>query len=37
MAELKGDARSHGFLYGKKQSVFTVLYKLYNILCCKLI
>ena len=31
MTEFKCDARSHGnFLYGKKQSVFTVLYRLYN-------
>jgi hypothetical protein len=31
MTEFKCDTRSHGnFLYGKKQSVFTVLYRLYN-------
>ena len=31
MTEFKYDTRSHGnFLYGKKQSVFTVLYRLYN-------
>ncbi len=31
MTEFKCDTRSHGdFLYGKKQSVFTVLYRMYN-------
>jgi hypothetical protein len=31
MTEFKCDTRSYGnFLYGKKQSVFTVLYRLYN-------
>jgi hypothetical protein len=33
MAELECDSKSHGkFLYGRKQSVFTVLYELYNII-----
>jgi hypothetical protein len=31
MTDSKCDTRSHGnFLYGKKQSAFTVLYRLYN-------
>ena len=31
MTEFKCDTRGHGnVLYGKKQSVFTVLYRLYN-------
>jgi len=31
VTEFKCDTRNHGhFLYGKKQSVFTVLYRLYN-------
>jgi len=31
MTEVKGDTKSHGdFLYGNKQPVFTVLYRLYN-------
>ena len=31
MTEFKCDTRSHGnFLYGKKQPVLTVLYRLYN-------
>jgi hypothetical protein len=31
MTEFKCDTRSHGsFLYGKRQSVFTVLSRLYN-------
>jgi len=36
MTEFKCDTRSHGnFLYGKKQSVFTVLYRLYNYCSAK--